>query len=770
MNATPIDLAAIPAELRALPCWVRWKLVPDEPRPRKIPIRPASPGPASSTNPETWGAFDEALAHAGEHGTCGVGFVFRKEDGFVGIDLDDCLTEEGQPDRKATERLSQFPTYAEKSPSGTGLHLIARGSLNGHRGLNRKKEAGIEVYDSGRFFTFTGKILAGAPTAIAGCQAALEALVAELDPLRPATPPPPPRRRSLGGTGLIERARAYTSRMPAAISGQNGHNTTFNVALALIKGFSLDSGAALDLLREFSNRCEPPWSENELLHKIEDAAKADVPDGYIVNRDPPQGAAARVKKGGRALGRSKVPLPAATDAGKTEATRGPDVVSRPLTDVGNAERFVTQHGNSVRYVHPWAKWIIFDGSRWARDEALQIEQLARRTARAIYFEAAGDTADQRRKEIAAHAIKSERRERIDAMVKLSRSDRPVIPAELDADPWLLNVSNGTLDLRTGNLRPHNREDLITKLVPIAFDEKAKCPTFDEFLKKVFGGSSSLLGFIQRAVGYSLTGVTTEQVMFLLHGTGANGKTTLIETLKLLEGEYARQAEFSTFLETDHQGARNDVAALKGARIVMAVEADARRALSESVVKQITGGDTIAARFLYGELFEFKPQLKLWLAANHRPHIRGTDHAIWRRVRIVPFTVTIAEDERDPNMAEKLAAELAGILAWAMRGCADWQEKGLAAPEEVTSATAEYRADEDQVGRFLEDACVLNPQATTPTKTLFAAYRKWCESVGEKESTQKGFGDRLSEKGLRPGRGNRGRYWTGIHLPAEGHDA
>lgn len=445
----------------------------------------------------------------------------------------------------------------------------------------------------------------------------------------------------------------------------------------------------------------------------------------------------------------------------------PEVESRPLTDIGNAERFVAQHGERIRHCHHWAAWLIFDGTRWERDEALQVEQLARLTVRGIYQEALRAPDIDMRKALVAHAVKSERRACLDSAIKLSRSDVPIAPGELDADPFLVNVTNGTLDLRTQELRAHRREDFITKLAPVAFDAKAKCPRWDEFLKRIFDGNPGLIGFMQRATGYSLSGLTSEQVLFLLHGLGANGKTTFLETLRRLGGEYARQADFATFLETDHDGPRNDVAVLKSARVVIATEADSRRALSESVVKQITGGDTIAARFLYGEFFEFKPELKLWLAANHRPRIKGTDNAIWRRVRLVPFAVTIPEDERNPRLTDELATELPGILAWAVRGFADWQEKGLAAPEEVTGATANYRAEEDQVGRFIEDRCLLNAQASATSSALFGAYRKWCEAVGEKEISQKAFGQRLEEKGFRPERNERARLWKGIHLPGVG---
>lgn len=474
------------------------------------------------------------------------------------------------------------------------------------------------------------------------------------------------------------------------------------------------------------------------------------------------------------MSRTEDPTPNAVTLHEEQEARraGPrPVPHKTRSDVGNAERFVAQYGELIRYCHPAKKWFIFDGTRWAVDEALQIEQLARETVRSIYAEASDAQTDAVRKEIAAHAMKSEQASRLRAMVSLATSDVPVAPGELDADPWLLNCQNGTLDLKTQELRPHRREDFLTKIVPVAYDPKAACPTWEAFLRRILrnGGAPdlTLIGFLQRAAGYSLSGDTSAQCFFLLHGTGDNGKSTLLEVLRKLEGDYARQADFKTFLEHEHDGVRNDLAGLKGARLVTAIEADERRALSESVVKLITGGDTVTARFLFQEFFEFKPELKLWLAANHRPTIKGTDHAIWRRVRLVPFTTRIPEEEKDEHMVDRLLEELPGILAWAVRGLADWQEKGLEAPAEVRAATDFYRADEDQVGRFLDDCAERNPQATTTARDLFAAYRKWCEGVGEEPSSQKKFGERLSEMGFGEGRTNRARFRRGIRLVGGG---
>jgi DNA-binding transcriptional ArsR family regulator len=271
-----------------MPQWFRWKSVPNEPKPRKIPVHPSDPGCASSTDPATWGSFEDAQANVGKHGTCGLGFTFTKSDPFFGADLDNCVVNRVVTDR-AKVIVAAFETYTEISPSGEGLHLIGRGSLNGHRGINRKTETGIELYDTGRYFTMTGAHLMGTPPEITDGQRALDALIATLDPPRPVTPPSRPRPQTSADHGrIVERARSYVPKMPPAISGQGGHEATFRVALALVKGFSLDAGTALDLLRDFNGRCEPPWSEKELVHKIEDAEKADVPDGYILERDEPK--------------------------------------------------------------------------------------------------------------------------------------------------------------------------------------------------------------------------------------------------------------------------------------------------------------------------------------------------------------------------------------------------------------------------------------------------------------------------------------------------
>jgi len=453
----------------------------------------------------------------------------------------------------------------------------------------------------------------------------------------------------------------------------------------------------------------------------------------------------------------------------------------PLTDMGNAERFAALNGRDVRYCDPWNRWLIWDHQRWQRDETRTVDTRAKTTVRNVYQEAANCTDDTTRKALADHAKRSESDQRLRAMLSLARSEPgiPVLPDELDRDPWLLNCANGTVDLRTGELRKHERADLHTKLVPVNYNPEATCPLWDTFLRQIMGETAdsneqhrervdSLVTFLQRAVGYSLTGDTREDVLIVLHGTGSNGKSTFLELLKDLLADYAMQTPASTFLAKRSDQIPNDVARLKGARFVCAIETDEGRRLAEAMVKQMTGGDTLTARFMKAEWFEFRPEFKVWLASNHRPTIRGTDHAIWRRIRLVPFDVRFVNPKEDPDakgtgptadasLPDTLRTELPGILAWAVRGCLDWQKHGLGTPEPVREATAGYRADMDVVAGFLEERCVLEPTCEVFANELYRAYSEWCEESGERPESQRKFGARLTERGIERERSTGGKW-------------
>lgn len=455
----------------------------------------------------------------------------------------------------------------------------------------------------------------------------------------------------------------------------------------------------------------------------------------------------------------------ATPAGGT-AEAAPELRILNLTDLGNAERFAKTYAERARYCHAWRAWLVWDGRRWARDLDGQALRWAKGAVRSIYAEAASVADDDQRAAVAKWALRSENLQRVRAMLELAQSEAgiPIAPADLDRDPFLFNCANGTLDLRSGLLHPHDPEDLLTKIAPVPFDPDAQCPLWLAFLDRIFGGNARLIAFIQTALGYTLTADVSEQKLFLQYGTGANGKTVFTRIQSAILGEYAAQTPMATLMAKTGDAIPNDIARLVGARLVTASEAEEGQRLAESLIKQMTGGDTLTARFLHAEFFEFVPTFKLWLASNHKPAIRGTDYAIWRRLLLVPFAVTIPCKEQDPHLAEKLMAELPGILAWAVEGCMMWQAHGLEAPPEVLQATAEYRDEQDQVGAFVAECCVAAEDATARAGELYAAYREWCDRSGERPLSGTMFGRRLTERGYDKVRTKYVRY-LGIGLLA-----
>lgn len=441
------------------------------------------------------------------------------------------------------------------------------------------------------------------------------------------------------------------------------------------------------------------------------------------------------------------------------------------TDLGNAERFAAQHASDVRYV-PGLGWFVWDARRWRLDNDGEVERRMKLTARSILAEAHRLDERDERQRLAKWSHDSESEKRLSAAVRLARSEKAIVLAadSLDTNPWLLNVKNGTIDLRTAELRAHQRDDFITKTAPVSYAENAEHSSWEAFLDQITDGDGMLRGFLQRVAGYSLTGTTVEEKLFLLQGPGATGKSTYAGAIHAVLGEYARTADFDTFLRRrGDAGVRNDIARLEGARLVVCNEVEPGRHLAEGLLKTITGGDVVTARFLYKEAREFRPAFKLWLVANDRPSVSAHDEAIWRRILQIPFLHVVPEDKRDPAVKHNLTHDPAiqtAILAWMVKGCLAWQENGLAVPHIVLDHTSEYRAENDSLRGWIEDCVDLDAAAWTRTAALHKSYAGWTAANGQADplaSTHRDWRESLRSHGCTQGKHKGDRGWHGIRL-------
>lgn len=458
------------------------------------------------------------------------------------------------------------------------------------------------------------------------------------------------------------------------------------------------------------------------------------------------------------------------------------------TDAGNAARLVDKFGDDLR----WSEgvqgdgWLVWDGARWAPDTMRMLDERTIDVARDVVVHAAA--VSQQLRDVQSRAsspptpaesaqisqLRTEARlwERwardsemvghLRAMQTVARRGVAVGQERLDADAWALNTPSGIVRLSSGVVEQHDRTAMHTRITGASPD--GDCPTWDAFLSRIMGHDADMVAFLQRVVGYCLTGSTREQCIFILYGNGSNGKSTFLDTLRNVLGDYVKHARAETFMKDNRGGGiPNDVAALRGARVVTASEPSQGERLDESLVKEMTGDSAMTARFMRGEFFTFQPQFKVLLATNHRPVIRGTDHGIWRRIRLVPFTEKITDEEKDRELGAKLAREAGGILRWAVEGCLIWQREGLNPPEAVVEATDDYRADMDVLGHFLAERCVVGAQSVGNTP-LYKAFTDWCNDNGEKPRSHKWMTEQLQDRGYKQNGGRKdGRIWLGLGL-------
>ena len=444
----------------------------------------------------------------------------------------------------------------------------------------------------------------------------------------------------------------------------------------------------------------------------------------------------------------------------------------PRSDLGNSQRFALRFGRDAQYCHPFKSWYIFDGQRWARDDRGGVQEYGKDCVLRLADEA--PLMDFGTDQAAAYkwAAASQAHARIAGMLDLAKSSLALPPDDLDCNPALLNFPNGTLDLNTMQFRQHERRDFISKVTRCNYKPDAACPTWKKFLTTIMDSNEDLIKFLQRSAGYSLTGYTGERAFFLCHGRGANGKSTFLNTLQSIIGEYGISVESATFCVSRGESVRNDLAALKGARLVAATEAGKGKRLDEEIIKKLTGGeDTIRARVLFQEFFEYKPECKIWWSFNSTPRITDSTDSIWSRVKMIPFSVVIPPAERDIRLSAKLLTEASGIMNWMLDGLREYQSIGLAEPEEVKAATADYRENEDSLADFFSDRCLIEPTQTCEATELYQDYVKWMsmEAPEEKVKSQRAFGFEMGDHGFKRDRdgATKRKIYHGIRLKRGG---
>jgi putative DNA primase/helicase len=560
---------------------------------------------------------------------------------------------------------------------------------------------------------------------IKGCQGALDSICHQYLLQRYEVP-----RRALNSSGVVDVAlvKAALAFIPAD-----------DYAIWLKVGMALKAaGLTSDMWEEWSSKSEK-WSDGECQKKWDSFKRSGITLGTVFHY---------AKQHGFQFPKRRY----------------------PLDDIGNAQRFVDQFGDVVRWYGAKRQWLVWDGRRWKPDNEEKVLGYAKEVARRIYNEAAECDDDSKRTRIVSHAKTTACAGKLDSMLKLSKPDLAVTAEMLDQDPLKFNCLNCTVDLRTGEQLPHNPADFITKLAGVAYNPDAQASRFMQFLNETFAGCETTIKYVQVVLGYCLTGDVSEQKLFICYGSGQNGKTTLLNAKRDVMGGYAQEADPALLIaKRNIGGATEDVARLRGTRFATTIETNEGVKLDEARVKQLTGGDMIVARHLYAHFEEFYPTHKLFIVTNHLPQIQTQSKAIWRRIVLIPFNVHVPDEKKDKHLPEKLRAEYEGILAWLVAGCREWQANGLPKAPAVVQATDEYKSDMDSLNRFIDACCTRSASGQVQSSKLRSRYVAWCRDSDEPELSTKAFANRMLEKGFVKRETNKGNFWCGLALRQEWED-
>lgn len=760
--------SAIPQELKGYKNWVCWQAYPD-PKSHsgisKKPINPRTGGFAMPNNSDTWSDFETAVRESAKYS--GIGFMFSNSP-FFGVDLDDMPNDiqdyqNGGTDNIISEFVNTLQSYTEFSQSKTGVHIICKGTLPEGRRKAKNDSGGFEMYENGRFFVVTGNYCSEYGY-INDCTESVKPLHSKY---LGKTAEPKPNRQN-----ITVNLNSVDDIVRAACSAKNG-----SLFKALYSGdfsaYSSQSEADMAFCNMLAFWCgcdaekmDAIFRQSGLMRDKWDRKQSGTTYGVITLQKAISGCSQTYNPKKQndysiSIGNGKVIQ--TVDEEKMRAYT--------FDDMGNAERFVDLFGENVRYCYTEKKWYFYNSMRWSVDNLGVILRMADKCVEAmkaeakLYLQADEESGGDMAKAFEKHMKSSRSNKSKKAMLNEIEHHLPILPIQMDRYKMALNTPSGIINLKNGDVKAHNPEYYFTKITSVDCAEAADCPRWLAFLDDIFAGDKDLIRYIQKAVGYSLTGSTAEQCAFFLYGTGRNGKSTFIDVIRDVFGDYAANIQPETIMVKSSQSnaINSDIARLKGARLVTSVEPNEGVRLNEGLLKQLTGDDTVTARKLYSEEFEFKPEFKLWMATNHKPIIRGTDTGIWRRIHMIPFNVQIPEDKVDKNLTHKLKAEMAGIFKWCIDGCLMWQREGLQMPAAVLKSVREYRREMDVISAFIEDKCTL--EGTVQASMLYAAYASWADSNNEYCMSNTKFSTELAKR-FEKIKGRNYNYFTGISIRSE----
>ena len=746
----------IPGELKKLPNWICWRAEPDPGAHSGIskkPVNAVTGELARSNDPGTWCDFDTAVRASANY--AGIGFMFGNSP-YFGVDVDD-VGEDIESFRQGgggivSEFINILQSYTELSQSGKGIHIICRG----HLPKNGRRRGNVEMYEDGRFFCMTGNSFSSYID-ISDCTERIKPLHEkyigggrEPAPKRNFAPLPQTAGEIMElalNAKNSDKFRALYSGDTTGYSSQSEADMAFCNMLAFWCRCDAD---LMDVIFRQSGLYRDKWDRRQsggtygtitIQKAISDCSAVYEPrpeDTYSIS-----------------IG----------SGGEEEKPR-----FYTFDDTGNADRMCDLFSTELKYCYYDKHWYYYDGRKWCEDDTGTYGRLADKAVEAMkaeskIYEAEED--EEMLKQFTKHMKSSRSNKSKKAMIAEYMHRVPITPSQMDKHPFAFNTPSGVLDLKTGQLWEHRPDQYITKMAKVDYTDNADCPMWLSFLSEIFGGDKDLIRYVQKAVGYSLTGSIEEQCVFFLFGTGKNGKSTFLNIVRSIMGSYAVNIQPETIMvKPANGGANSDIARLKAARFVTSAEPNEGMRLNEGLIKQLTGDDPVTARKLYSDEFEFRPEFKLWIATNHKPIIRGTDTGIWRRIHLIPFTVQIADDKVDRQLPHKLRSELPGIMNWAVRGCLLWRTEGLHMPRAVLDAVKEYRGEMDVVGSFIDSCCREVEQGESEASLLYAAFARWARENNEYEMPQRKFGGEMRRR-YDYKRGSTGRFvYKGLILDHE----